>query len=112
MVINGKIIPIGDTILVDSMYFGEITTRSGLIILDDDGKDRGIHPRWARVYAVGPKSKLPLVENDWVLINHGRWSRFVELEDGSKIRKVDPKDILMMSKEEPNAKTQYFKGKD
>jgi co-chaperonin GroES (HSP10) len=85
------------------MRFGEIKTKGGLILLDDDGKEQGIHPRWGRVYAVGAKQQDVSV-GQWILVAHGRWTRGMIVEkDGAKeeVRMVDEKDILLVSDEEP-----------
>ena len=69
-------------------------------MINDDMKSAGIRPRWAQVYAVGPKSKEDIKVGDYVMIAHGRWSRGQTIEDseGEKvIRKVDPNDILLIS---------------
>lgn len=91
--------PQRDTILVQDMEFEERKTRGGVIIMDDNMKSAGIRPRWAKVYAVG-KDVLDIVTGDYVMVSHGRWSRGQNIEDatGEKvIRKVDPKDILLIS---------------
>jgi co-chaperonin GroES (HSP10) len=91
---------IGEHILVYDMEFKERLSRGGIIMIDDDMKSAGIRPRWARVYAVGPKSKEDIKVGDYVMIAHGRWSRGQTIEDseGEKtIRKVDPNDILLIS---------------
>jgi len=93
---------LGDHILVHGMEFRERISRGGIIIINDDMKSAGIRPRWAQVYAVGPKSKEDIEVGDYIMIAHGRWSRgqTIEDEDGEKIiRKVDPNDILLISKE-------------
>ena len=51
--IKGRLTPIRDHVIVEEMNFGEQKTKAGLIILSDDGIDRGIRPRWGRVYAKG-----------------------------------------------------------
>jgi hypothetical protein len=100
----GKLIPIRDHILVEDMHFGEQRTKSGIIIRSDDGKDHGIKPRWAKVYAVGPEQKH-INPGEWVLVEHGRWTRGFnfENENGLKItlRKVDNKCILLVSDKKP-----------
>lgn len=96
-----KVEPINKDILVYDMYFGEQTTKAGIILMDDDKTDRGIHPRWAKVYGVGHKSNTDLKEGYWILIEHGRWSRGIELNCGITVRRVDPKAILGYSIENP-----------
>ena len=91
---------IGDHILVYGMEFRERLSRGGIIMINDDMKSAGIRPRWARVYAVGPKSKEDIKVGDYIMIAHGRWSRGMTIEDseGEKvIRKIDPNDILLIS---------------
>ena len=91
---------IGDHILVHGMEFRERLSRGGIIMINDDMKSEGIRPRWAQVYAVGPKSKEDIKVGDYIMISHGRWSRGMTIEDseGEKIiRKVDPNDILLIS---------------
>lgn len=100
-----KIRPILDHIIVQDMEFGEQRTKSGIIIIDDDGKQHGIKPRWGKVYAVGPKQEEVKV-GDWVLVEHGRWTRGIdlEIEDGltTTVRRVEPKSVMAVSDQKPN----------
>ena len=100
--------PLKDTVLVTDMVFKERKLNSGLILLNDNGTTAGIRPRWGRIYAVGPEQKDYSV-GDWICVAHGRWTRGVEIEDVEgtvvTIRKVDPKDILLISDEQPNDDT-------
>jgi co-chaperonin GroES (HSP10) len=102
--VKGTIIPLGNKIFVTDLEFGEQKTTSGIIIPGDDGKIEGIKPRWARVWAVGPNQK-DVVVGEWILIEHGRWTRKIEIEmdDGDIIRihSVDPECILMSSDDRP-----------
>jgi co-chaperonin GroES (HSP10) len=103
--IKGNPRAIGEDVLVVDMHFGEQKTKGGIILGDDDGKTRGIYPRWARVYSVGPENKdTEFSVGDWVLISHGRWTRGLKLEtdDGEIVmRKIELESILAMSKEKP-----------
>lgn len=94
--------PLKDSVLVKNMNFSERVMSSGIILVSDDGKNSGIRPRWAEVYAIGPEQKDVKV-GQWVLISHGRWTRGLEIVDdfGEKftIRKIDNNDILMVSDE-------------
>lgn len=94
--------PLKNTVLVADMIFRERKLNSGLILLNDNGTTAGIRPRWGRVYAVGSDQKDYAV-GDWICVAHGRWTRGVEIEDAEgntvTIRKVDPKDILLVSDE-------------
>ena len=93
-----------DNVLVADMEFDTRLSRGGIIIPNDDGTSLGIRPRWGRVYAVGPKQKEILV-GQWIMVAHGRWTRGIDIEDGQvahkrTIRKIDPKDILLISDRE------------
>jgi len=93
--------PLNDNIIVYDMDFEQRITTGGIIIPTDDMKSSGIRPRWARVYAIGPK-QLDVQVGQYILISHGRWTRGIKIEDdgGEKvIRKVDNNDILMVSDE-------------
>ena len=95
-IVRDHVRAIKDHILVQDMNFKERITKSGLIIQTDDGKDHGIRPRWARVYAIGPLQEEIQI-GQWVLVDHGRWTRGVEIIiDGfeATVRRVDNKDIL------------------
>jgi co-chaperonin GroES (HSP10) len=104
--IKGKIRPIHDDVIASNMHFGDQVTKGGIIIGNDDGKTRGIYPRWCQVYAKGHENKDEYEVGDWILVAHGRWSRgfMLEEEDGTELelRKIDVKEILCVSKEKPN----------
>nr|ASN63685.1 co-chaperonin GroES [uncultured virus] len=96
--------PLGKRVLVSKMRFGEKKTRGGIILLDDDGTEAGIHPRWSQVYAVGPKQEDVRV-GQWILVAHGRWSRALKVVNDAEeleVRMVDENDILIVSDEEPS----------
>lgn len=100
----GKVTPIGDKVIVSDMYFGEQKTASGLIIKDDNGTGRGIYPRWAKIHALGPDNKEGYSVGDWILIEHGRWTRGFNVDEGNgaiELRMVENKSILMWSDKKP-----------
>ena len=85
------------------MHFGETRSKGGIILVDDDGSESGIHPRWAKVYAIGNKQEDVKV-GQWILVSHGRWSRALKVKkDGTEleVRMIDENDILLLSDEEP-----------
>jgi hypothetical protein len=95
---------IQDHILVTEMAFKERKLSSGIVLLNDDGKTAGIRPRWAKVYAVGPE-QTEIQVGQWIFVEHGRWSRGIEVEVDSEqltLRRVDPKSIIFVSDQEPN----------
>ena len=90
---------IQDNVLVSEMVFDERLSTGGIVLLNDNGKGNGIRPRWGRVYAVGERQSTVKV-GQWVLVAHGRWTRGLDIEDETgkqTIRKIDPKDILLVS---------------
>jgi hypothetical protein len=95
---------LGDSVIVADMPFRDNRTlSSGIILPSDDGKSSGIRPRWARIYAVGPEQQH-VNPGQWICVAHGRWTRGLAILDdqGTKtIRKIDPKDILLVSDEQP-----------
>lgn len=100
-----KLRALRDSVIVSDMAFEQRQLSSGIILLNDDGKSAGIRPRWGRVYAVGP-DQLDVTVGQWILVAHGRWTRGIEIEDQQgkhTIRRIDPKDILMISDEAPGA---------
>jgi co-chaperonin GroES (HSP10) len=103
---KGTLRPIKDRVLAYDMNFGERTTKGGIIITSDDGQERGIRSRWCKVYAKGPDNKDEYEVGDWIYVDHGRWSRGVILDEPKlgkiEVRLVDTKDVLLMSKEQPD----------
>lgn len=91
--------PLRDGVIVKDMNFDERVTSSGIVLVSDDGKNSGIRPRWAQVYAVGPEQH-DISVGQWILIEHGRWTRGVHIEDDTgtyTVRRVDVKDIMLVS---------------
>jgi co-chaperonin GroES (HSP10) len=102
--VKGNLRAIGNRVLVSDMYFGEQKTKSGIIIQDDDGTTRGVYPRWGRVYKKGPHNDDPYSEGDWVLVEHGRWTRGIKIENGKEeleIRMVEAESVLGWADEKP-----------
>jgi co-chaperonin GroES (HSP10) len=102
-----KLRALRDWVLVTDMEFSERITSNGIILPNDNGKGTGIRPRWGLVYATGPEQKDVSV-GQWICVAHGRWTRGVEIEDGSgtkTLRRIDPKDILLVSDEQPSDDT-------
>lgn len=100
-----KLTPIKRNVIVSDMYFGDQKTRGGLIITNDDGTTRGIYPRWGRVHAKGPENTEEYQIGDWVLVEHGRWTRSVEIDEGDgekELRMIDVDAILMWSDKKPD----------
>ena len=101
--VDHDITPLKKRVLVCKMHFGETKSKGGIILIDDDGSESGIHPRWAEVYAIGNKQEDVKI-GQWILVSHGRWSRALKVKKDNvelEVRMVDEDDILMLSDEEP-----------
>tara|TARA_B100000085_G_scaffold281073_1_gene307047 strand:+ start:354 stop:755 length:402 start_codon:yes stop_codon:yes gene_type:complete len=95
---------VGNRVIVSDMHFGEQKTRGGIIIRDDDGTSRGIYPRWGKVFRKGPKNSEPYEEGQWVLVEHGRWTRGLSITIGDverTLRMVEAESILGYSENQP-----------
>ena len=104
---RNKLQPLNDSVVVADMTFDERITNGGIVLLNDNGKGTGIRPRWAQVYAVGPEQQDVAV-GQWICVAHGRWTRGIDIEDESgkqTLRRVDPRDILLVSNEQPQDET-------
>lgn len=98
---------LNDNVIVEDMEFSGRQLSSGVILLNDNGTTAGIRPRWGRVYAIGPDQKDVRI-GQWICVAHGRWTRGLDIEDEQgprTIRRIDPKDILLISDEQPNDDT-------
>ena len=97
--VDADLKPLPGKVLVHSMEYGDTRTAGGLIISNDDGKERGIRPRFCSVYAVGEGIDY-VKPGDRILVAHGRWTRGVKITPPNKeplvIRMVDTKDIMLV----------------
>ena len=101
--VDHDITPLKKRVLVSDMHFGETKSAGGIILVDDDGSAQGIHPRWAKVYAIG-KDQDDVKVGQWVMVSHGRWSRALKVKKEGvelEVRMIDENDILLLSDEEP-----------
>lgn len=98
-------------ILVIDMDMGEMKTSTGIVIQSDNGKVHGIKPRWAQVYKVGTEVDY-VKEGQWILIEHGRWTRKITIDDGEgekEFQKVDVNGVLAVTDEKP---TDFYMGQE
>ena len=105
-VIHSKIRALRNKVLVRNIDQGMRKSKGGIILTQSDAVSdgaAGIRPRWAEVYSVG--SNIDWVkEGQWVLMEHGRWTMPVKLNDGKSefdLRQADPDGILGYSEERP-----------
>lgn len=98
-----KVRPLGKRVIVSFMERGERRLGSGIVLPSDDGKESGIRPRWAKVYAIG--DHVPDINvGDWVLIEHGRWTRGLTIQDGEErivLYQVDWENGILALADEP-----------
>lgn len=102
-ILKEQLKPLNDAVIVSEMNFDERLSSGGIVLVKDNGKSSGIRPRWGKVYAVGPDQK-DIKVGTWICVEHGRWTRGLEIEDENgkqTVRRVDPKDIMMESDELP-----------
>ena len=101
---NIKVRPIHDHIIVKDMDFGEMKSLGGIIIQSDNAKSHGVKPRWAQIYRVGP-DQTEYHEGQWILIEHGRWTRKFKINDGNsevEIQRVDIDGIIATAEYRPD----------
>lgn len=97
--------PLSKDLLVINMDMSEMKTAGGIVIQSDDGKAHGVKPRWAEVYKVGAECDLDVKVGQWILIEHGRWTRKIKINDGDgekEFQKVETKSVMAVADERPN----------
>ena len=81
---------------------GNRKTAGGIIMLDDDGTAAGVRPRWFRVHALSDSCKEDYAVGDYILVEHGRWSReFGGIGNESGLCAIEEKSVMMMSNDQP-----------
>ena len=103
-----KITPLRDKIFGEILDVGEITTKAGIILQSDVGKES--RPRWFKVEAVGPEA-TEVKEGDYALVDTGRWSHSLKrLSDGVELRDIEYDGILAIANKEnmPSELTQLL----
>lgn len=78
----------------------ETTTAGGIILIEKDGTENAVRPRWFQVYSVGDDIDW-LTEGAYVLVDHGRWSNGMKIDNELKVYLLDNKDCLMVSENNP-----------
>jgi co-chaperonin GroES (HSP10) len=96
---DGTLLPIKDRIIVKELEQGNMKTAGGIILLDDNGKTHGIHPRWGCIASVGDDEK-DFKPGMWVLVSHGRWTNGVKVGN-EVLRMIEKKSILLTCETDP-----------
>ncbi len=102
--------PIKDNIFVTDIEESMQKTNGGIILTDDNFTDRGIRPRWSRVYAIGPDVDSVKL-GEWVLVEHGRWTLRIRMTiDDQKVDvwRIEPTAILLVSEEYPLDRQRHY----
>ena len=98
-----KITPLKGNIFA-VLQLGERKTQGGILLMDDNGKESGIRPRWAKVWKVA-SDITDVVPGQWILIEHGRWTMRITIKDDNgenfEFVKVDPNGIMLVSDTPP-----------
>lgn len=94
-------------VLIHNMQ-GGVRIVGKIILLDDNGQQSGIRPRWAQVYSTG-EGVTDVKEGEWLLIRHGQWTRgFKLLDENNKsffAWKVNYPDGILAVSSEPEGET-------
>lgn len=101
-----KVRALPSKLLATEIERGEEKSRGGIVLLSDDGKEEGVRPRWMQVYSKGSEVTNDIQENDWIYVEHGRWTRGMEIRDGDEtltLWGVDPDCVLIVSSEKPDS---------
>lgn len=98
-----KLRPLPGNIFAE-LQLGERVTQGGIVLRDDNGKDEGIRPRWAKVWMVADDI-TDIKPGQWILCEHGRWTMRITIKDDEgkdfQFVKIDPNGILCVQDEDP-----------
>jgi hypothetical protein len=87
------------------LQLGERVSQGGIVLMDDNGKNSGIRPRWAKIWKVA-EDITDVKPGQWALCEHGRWTMRIKIKDENnqdfEFVKLDPNGILAVQDEEPN----------
>src|ERR1044072_2138142 len=93
-----------DNVFVTDLDGGPHKTNAGILIPDDNMTERGVRPRWARVWCVGPEV-TEVRPGDWILIKHARWTTAIELDLPDQVVRIWrvgwPKSVLPAADDDP-----------
>ncbi len=99
-----KLRALHNIILVVEMERGIQISPGGIMLINDDGTESGIRPRWMKVYSVGPKVR-DIQEGQWIMAKHGRWTTGMVLRNDDDqdftFWGVEEKSVLLVSDNKP-----------
>lgn len=98
--------PLKNNVFVTDLDSGPHETAGGIIIPDDNFSERGVHPRWARVWAIGPDVQ-DIEVGEWIYVEHARWTNSIDLalpRGVVRIWRVEwPESVLLAAPEDPRS---------
>lgn len=99
-----KLRALHDKILVIEMERGGQISRGGIILMNDDGTESGIRPRWMKVYSVGPEVH-DIAKGQWIMVEHCRWTKGMTLRNDDNqdflVWGIEEKSVLLVSDKKP-----------
>lgn len=96
-----EIRPLRGKLIGEILERGERKTAGGIIMMDDDGTSGGIRPRWFKIKFVNNDTE-EFIPGDYVLVEHGRWSRELHLEGSNTgMCCIEEDSVLLKSDEAP-----------
>ncbi len=99
-ILSTSLKPTKNNVFVSDLDKGAKKTFGGIILLDDDMKERGIRDRWALVHSIGPEV-TDIAVGEWVLIKQGRWTNRIDFEDKPIWRIEYPDAVLLVADQDP-----------
>ncbi len=91
-------------VIVHEMERGEQRSNSGIILGNDEARTAGIRARWAKIYALGDDID-ELQVGDWILIEHGRWTRGIHYNDDYLYMVDYPAGVTVYARQEKMPET-------
>ncbi len=98
-----KLRALTNKILCKEMEKGELKSRGGIILINDDNSEQGIRPRWMQVISVGPEVH-GISPDQWIMVEHGRWTHGMVMRDDKEeftIWGAEEESVLLVADEKP-----------
>ena len=100
-----KLKPLPGRLYCKALETGLRTSAGGIVLTDDNSATSGaggVRPRWFQVVNVNIDTNLDDIKiGDYVLVEHGRWSRRFSGTDIDNYSIVEEKAVLLVSEDAP-----------
>ena len=97
--------PLPGKLFCVSLEVGLRKSAGGIVLTDDNDMragDRGIRPRWFKVINVNVDTNPDDIKiGDYVLVEHGRWSKRFTGTDIDNYSVVEEKSVMLVSEDPP-----------